>query len=167
MRTRILAGLLVVGVVAVAACSDDSSDDAKDDKQSTTTSKQAPDAGTDQPTGPAAVSTAETGLGAVLVDADGKTLYLYANDQGTTTAVPASILGAWPPLTADSDDVVAGDGVDQAKLGTAEQADGQRWVTYNGHLLYRFSGDAAPGETNGQGLGATWYALTPAGDRVA
>jgi predicted lipoprotein with Yx(FWY)xxD motif len=170
MRARVLRVLGVVGVmvavVGLAACSDDdSSDDAKDDNETTTTA--ASDTA-DESAGPATVSVAETGLGPVLVDADGKTLYLYTNDQGTTSAVPANVLAAWPPLTVESaDDAVAGDGADESKLGTAEQSDGQLWVTYNGHLLYRFSGDGAAGETNGNGLGGIWYALTPAGEQVA
>jgi predicted lipoprotein with Yx(FWY)xxD motif len=166
MRSKLLAALFVVGLVAVAACGDDSDDDSSDDSTETT-EQEAPDTDAEESAGPATVSVAQTDLGEVLVDADGKTLYLYANDQGTTTAVSGALLEAWPPLTVDSAEVVGGTGVDESLLGTAEQADGRLWVTYNGHLLYRFSGDAAPGDTSGQALGGVWYALTPAGEQVA
>jgi predicted lipoprotein with Yx(FWY)xxD motif len=166
MRSKVLAALFVVGLVAVAACGDDSDDDSSDDSPETT-EQEAPDTDAEESAGPATVAVGETGLGEVLVDAEGKTLYLYANDEGTTTAVSGGLLEAWPPLTVESEEVVGGEGVDEAKLGTAEQADGRLWVTYNGHLLYRFSGDAAPGDTSGQALGGVWYALTPAGEQVS
>ncbi len=163
MRKRLLAVLLVAAVVAVAACDDDSSDESSDGSRE----QRAPETEAEEPTGPATLSVAETGLGPVLVDAEGKTLYLFANDQGTTTAASGALLETWPPLTVESEEVVAGEGVEEAKLGTAQQADGRLWVTYNGHLLYRFSGDAAAGDTNGHALGDIWFALTPAGERVA
>jgi predicted lipoprotein with Yx(FWY)xxD motif len=79
--------------------------------------------------------------------------------------VPANILAAWPPLTVNGTPV-AGQGVDQSKLGTASQPDGQTYVTYNGHPLYRFSGDASAGQTTGHKLGSVWFAVTPAGEQA-
>jgi predicted lipoprotein with Yx(FWY)xxD motif len=169
MRRRVLAVVAMLGLaVALAACGDDSSDDAGDDgSDDTTTTEAAPDTSA-AATGPATVAVGDTGLGQVLVDAEGKTLYLFTNDQGTTTGADEALQQAWPPLTVESEDeVVAGEGVDEALLGTAEQADGRIWVTYNDHLLYRFSGDAAAGDTAGQGLGDVWFAVTPAGEQAA
>ena len=54
-------------------------------------------------------------------------------------------------------------------LGSIRRADGTRQVTYAGHPLYFFSGDARRGQTNGEGLkdfGAAWYALTPSGKTI-
>jgi predicted lipoprotein with Yx(FWY)xxD motif len=147
---------LLAAVVLSAACG---SDDNKDTQRRSTPATSA------AATGPATVKTAQTGIGTVLVDADGKTLYLFANDQGTTSAVPANILAAWPPLTA-ADMLVAGQGVDQSKLGTAPQPDGQTYVTYNGHPLYRFTGDASAGQTAGHKVGNVWFAVTAAGDQA-
>jgi predicted lipoprotein with Yx(FWY)xxD motif len=56
-----------------------------------------------------------------------------------------------------------------AKLGTAKRADGTTGVTYDGHPLYTYAGDGAPGQTAGEGLtdyGAPWYALSAAGKTV-
>ena len=161
-----LLALLTFGA-AVAACDDDSDGD---DESKEDTGQEAPaddEEAADEPAGPATVSVASTGIGDVLVGPDGKTLYLYADDQGMTSAVPANILSAWPPLTvASADAAVAGEGVDESKLGTAPQPDGSIWVTYNGHLLYGFSGDGAAGDTSGHKLGDIWFALTPAGDQA-
>jgi predicted lipoprotein with Yx(FWY)xxD motif len=155
VKKLLIAGMALVATAALlGACG--GSDDKKDTKR-----KSAPSTTTAQ-AAPATVKTAQTGIGTVLVDANGKTLYLYANDQGTTSAVPANILTAWPPLIA-SGAPVAGDGVDASKLKTAPQPDGQTWVTYDGHLLYTFSGDASAGQTNGHKLGNVWFAVTSSG----
>jgi predicted lipoprotein with Yx(FWY)xxD motif len=158
VRKLLIAGTALVATAALlGACG--GSDDNKE-----TTRRSAPST-TAASTGEATVKTAQTSIGTVLVDAEGKTLYLFANDQGTTSAVPSAVLAAWPPLVA-SGTPVAGDGVDGSKLGTAQQPDGQTYVTYNGHPLYTFTGDATAGQTNGHNLGNVWYAVTPAGDRV-
>jgi predicted lipoprotein with Yx(FWY)xxD motif len=170
-RTLItLLALLTFGA-AVAACGDDSGgdDEGKEDteQEEPAEDEEATEEPAEEPAGPATVSVASTGIGEVLVGPDGKTLYLYASDQGNTSAVPANILSAWPPLTvASADAAVAGEGVDATKLGTAPQPDGSIWVTFNGHLLYGFSGDAAAGDTNGHKLGDIWFALTPAGEQA-
>jgi predicted lipoprotein with Yx(FWY)xxD motif len=168
---RILLALLVLLTLggAIAACGDDSGDDDEATEEEEPEAQPADDdeEAADEPAGPATVSVASTGIGDVLVGPDGKTLYLYASDTGTTSAVPANILSAWPPLTvASEDELVAGEGVDQSKLGTAPQPDGQIWVTYNGHLLYGFTGDGGPGDTSGHKLGDIWFALTPAGEQA-
>jgi predicted lipoprotein with Yx(FWY)xxD motif len=158
VRKLLIAGTALVAAAALfVACG--GSDDKKETKR--TPSSTASSGGTTA-AGPATVKTAQTGIGTVLVDANGKTLYLYANDQGTTSAVPPNILSAWPPLVA-SGAPVAGDGVDASKLKTAQQPDGQTWVTYDGHLLYTFSGDQSAGQTNGHKLGNVWFAVTPSG----
>jgi predicted lipoprotein with Yx(FWY)xxD motif len=157
VRKLLIAGTVcIIAAALLSACG--GSDEDKETKRRSTPATTAA-------TGPATVKTAQTGIGTVLVDADGKTLYLYASDQGTTSAVPANILAAWPPLTVTGTPV-AGEGVDKAKLATAQQPDGQTYVTYNGHPLYRFSGDGSAGQTTGHKLGNVWYAVTPAGDQA-
>ena len=62
-----------------------------------------------------------------------------------------------------------GAGVVASKLGTAKRADGTTGVTYDGHPLYTYAGDGAPGQTSGEGLtdyGAEWYALSAAGRAI-
>jgi predicted lipoprotein with Yx(FWY)xxD motif len=168
---RILLALLALLTLggAVAACGDDGGgdDDATEESEPEIQPADTGDDAADDPAAEATVSVASTGIGDVLVGPDGKTLYLYASDTGNTTTVPANILAAWPPLTVASEaELVAGEGVDESLLAAAPQADGTIWVTYNGHLLYGFSGDAAPGDTTGHKLGDIWFALTPAGEQA-
>ena len=60
--------------------------------------------------------------------------------------------------------VSGGDGVDAALLATATNPDAGPQVTYNGWPLYYFSGDSAPGDTNGEGPGGVWYVVDPTGN---
>ena len=114
------------------------------------------------------VKLASTKLGKVLVDAQGRTLYLFEADKGPMSACGGACAGVWPPLTTAAEPT-AGPGVTASKLGTIKRSDGATEVTYNGHPLYTYAGDSAPGETSGQGLddyGAEWYALSAVGDKI-
>ena len=125
-----------------------------------TTSQQ----GTSQTTS-GKVGTASTPLGTVIVDSQGRTLYLFKADQGTKSACSGACASAWPPLRVSGKPRVGG-GVTASKLGTTQRPDGQPEVTYNGHPLYTYTGDSKPGDVNGQGLtafGAAWFALSPSG----
>ena len=102
-------------------------------------------------------------LGDYLVDETGMTLYLFTLDDGTTTACTGACADNWPPLVADGDPT-GGDGVDASLLGTADGIKPNQ-VTYNGHLLYFFAQDTAPGDTNGVGK-PDWYAVDPAGEAI-
>lgn len=108
------------------------------------------------------------GLGKILVDAEGRTVYLFEKDAGPMSTCFGACASAWPPVTVNGMPD-AGAGVNQSMLGTTKRPDGAAQVTYNGHPLYRFAGDQAAGDTGGQGLfefGATWYVLSPAGNSV-
>jgi predicted lipoprotein with Yx(FWY)xxD motif len=104
-------------------------------------------------------------LGTILVDQDGKTLYLFEADSTNKSNCSGSCLSLWPPLMA-SGKATAGSGVTAGMIGTAT---GSSQVTYAGHPLYWFSGDTKAGDTNGEGLndfGGEWYAISPAGTAV-
>jgi predicted lipoprotein with Yx(FWY)xxD motif len=112
---------------------------------------------------PVELRLASTDLGDILSDSDGNTLYLFVPDAQGESVCYDQCEAAWPPLVGD---VNAGDGVDGSLLGTAERTDGSVQVTYDGWPLYYFANDAAPGDTNGQGLNDVWYVVDAAGDAV-
>lgn len=119
-------------------------------------------------TGEATVNVSEVGtFGQALVDGEGRSLYLFTNDTQNSGASSCSgdCLVEWPPLLTDGDPV-AGTGVDASLLGTITRDDGTTQVTYNGWPLYYFHEDAAPGDTNGQGLGGVWFLVTPTGEMI-
>ena len=116
------------------------------------------------PAGPVKVSTTTiAGLGSVLVDANGMTLYYDDQESGGTIVCTGSCLSIWPPLLLPSGESApkAGSGVDASKFGTIDRPDGGTQVTYAGMPLYLFTGDTA-GQASGQGL-EDFFAVTAAG----
>src|SRR3954454_3541234 len=117
----------------------------------------------------ATVGTASGGsLGTILVDSQGRTLYLFEKDSGTKSACCGACATNWPPLR-DSGKPTAGTGLNASLLGTTPRSDGNPQVTYNGHPLYTFVMDQKPGDTKGQGVtafGGSWFALNSAGNQV-
>jgi predicted lipoprotein with Yx(FWY)xxD motif len=113
------------------------------------------------------IGTASEGdLGTILVDSQGRTLYLFEKDSGSQSACFADCARAWPPLR-DSGKPTVGSGLNAALVGTTSRSDGMPQVTYNGHPLYLFAGDENPGDAAGQGstaFGGAWYALDPSGN---
>jgi predicted lipoprotein with Yx(FWY)xxD motif len=107
-------------------------------------------------------------LGRILVDNQGRTLYLFEKDHGTMSACSGACAAAWPPLRATGTPS-AGSGLSASKIGTTARGDGKPQVTYHGHPLYRYVADQKPGDTNGQDIdqfGGGWYVLSPAGTKV-
>jgi len=103
-----------------------------------------------------------------LVGGDGRALYLFEGDMGSTSTCKGECAADWPPLTA-SGVPTAGSGVDQSLLGTTKRADGTTQVTYNGHPLYYYEGDKGPGTALGQDVsafGAKWYVLSAKGSKI-
>jgi predicted lipoprotein with Yx(FWY)xxD motif len=107
-------------------------------------------------------------LGQILVDGNGRTLYLFEADKGTASSCYDACAGVWPPLTSTGTPMSAG-GVNQSLLATTTRKDGSMEVVYNGHPLYYFISDKQAGDTTGQGLssfGADWYVLSAAGTKI-
>jgi predicted lipoprotein with Yx(FWY)xxD motif len=109
------------------------------------------------------VAVGNSKLGDILVDGKGRTLYAFTKDQGDQSACSGQCADNWPALTGTA---TAGDGVQASLLATSMQATGDSQVTYGGKLLYHFAGDAKAGDVNGQGVGNSWFALSPAGELV-
>ena len=112
------------------------------------------------------------GLGTVVVDGHGITLYTYATDQrGRPSRCSGICAVQWPPfvLPPGVDRPLAGRGIREALLGTAPRADGSVQVTYDGWPLYTWPPDRAPGQATGQALtnaGGLWYVQRPDGTVV-
>ncbi len=114
------------------------------------------------------VSTAKTGLGTVVADARGRTLYLFEKDTRRHSACSGACAVYWPPLITRGKPLARG-GARQALLGTIKRSNGSLQVTYAGHPVYRYIQDTRRGQTSGQGsvlFGAGWDALTPAGKKI-
>ena len=116
----------------------------------------------------AKVAVARTGLGRILVDGRGRTLYLFEKDTHGKSLCAGQCASFWPPLiTSGKPFAVAG--AKASLLGTTRRADGRLQVTYGRHPLYTFVKDTRKGQTAGEGLdvfGAEWYTISPAGAKV-
>jgi predicted lipoprotein with Yx(FWY)xxD motif len=118
---------------------------------------------------PASVGVASTGLGDVLVDRQGRTLYLFERDSGARSTCTGACAVNWPPLRVRGTALV-GTGAKPADVGRTARPDGMSQLTYNGHPLYTFVNDTKSGDTNGEGInafGGSWFAVSPAGAKVA
>ena len=143
--------LVPTGLVAafvIAACSSSSSPASSGD-----TASSAPAAGS------SALKTAKIGGATVVTNAKGFTLYWFVPDTATTSKCNGSCATFWPPVKGPA---TAGAGV-TGKLATIKRADGSVQATYNGHPLYTYVGDHAPGQATGNGLnvnGGVWHEVT-------
>lgn len=105
----------------------------------------------------------DSSLGQIITTSDGDTLYLFIPDGQGDSVCYDECEANWPPLVVD---VAAGDGVDDGLVGSTDRTDGSTQVTYNGWPLYYFAGDAAAGDTNGQGLNDVWFVVDASGDAI-
>ncbi|GLW46475.1 lipoprotein [Streptomyces sp. NBRC 14336] len=105
-------------------------------------------------------------LGEVLTDSAGLTLYRFDKDtaEPPKTNCEGDCATAWPPVPAN--DATAGSGVDKSLLGEVTRADGTKQLTIGGWPAYRYAKDVNAGDTKGQGVGGTWYALAPDGKKA-
>jgi predicted lipoprotein with Yx(FWY)xxD motif len=106
-----------------------------------------------------------TRLGRILVDARGRTLYLFAKDRAGRSACVGGCTRVWPPALANGR-MELGPGVRAAKVTTMRRRDGRRQLVYNGHPLYSLISDTAPGQASGQGFEGTWFVVSPAGRAI-
>jgi predicted lipoprotein with Yx(FWY)xxD motif len=159
IRIRLLAAAGVAAVaMSAAACSSSSSSES---------------AGTGAPSSASASASGSAGSGAalksatingvsVVTNAQGFTLYSFAPDTATTSKCTGACAQIWPPVTTAA---TAGQGV-TGKLGTITRSDGSKQVTYDGHPLYTYTADSAPGQAKGNGVnidGGVWHEVTASG----
>lgn len=95
----------------------------------------------------------------VLTDSQGLTLYYFTSDTSSKVACTGGCASLWPPLLSTSGSPTAASGV-KGTLKVLTDPNGQQ-VMYNGHPLYTYSGDSAPGQANGQGYIGKWWVATP------
>ena len=149
MKIPALAALLAASAVTLSACGGGSSGSTAGGSQTT-------------PAAGSGLHAATTSLGKVLVDADGRTVYLLTADGRNQSTCGSDCLTFWPAVASG-----------KAKLGvpvsTTKTPGGTPTATVAGQPVYTFSQDHGAGDVNGEGLqefGGTWYAVSPTGQAV-
>ena len=99
--------------------------------------------------------------GAYLTGEGGMTLYVFGNDSASTSTCDGDCATAWPPFTIAKGDSLKGAGGVTEPLTAITRSDGSLQVAYARSPLYYYSGDKAPGDTNGQGFGDVWFIAQP------
>ena len=156
--------VFVVAVLALLATACGSSSQ----KSTTSTTKPATSTPGTSPTsaGTKISSTTLSGLGPVLVDAQGRTLYVFAPDKAKAVTCTGTCATVWPPVPLSGSKAVPAGAVKASLLGSDPNPSGGRVVTYAGWPLYTYTGDDGPGTANGWRIdlnGGYWYVISPAG----
>jgi predicted lipoprotein with Yx(FWY)xxD motif len=116
----------------------------------------------------ALVSLRKTAIGTILVNARGRTLYVFEKDKNGKSSCYGACAAYWPSAVS-SVRPRAGKGVRVSLLSSVARRDGRRQITYAGHPLYTFVGDKKAGQTTGEGLtnfGAGWDAIAGNGHKI-
>jgi predicted lipoprotein with Yx(FWY)xxD motif len=158
MRRLLTAAGLAAAMLAVAACASSSS----------STSSAAPNSASPAAAGSSGSTVTERTIGGtqVLTNSAGLTLYWFVPDTSTTSKCTGSCATYWPPVKGP---VTAGSGV-TGTLSVITRPDGTKQATYDGHPLYTYAGDSAPGQNNGNGKnlsGGVWHEMTVSGTAPA
>ena len=151
------AGLAAMALV-VAACGSSGSSSASSSSPAAPASSAAPPT----PASSSALMTATINGTKVVTNSRGFTLYWFVPDTSTTSKCNGSCATYWPPVKGPA---TAGAGV-TGTLGTITRSDGTKQATYDGHPLYTYVGDTAPGQAKGNALnlsGGLWYEMTVSG----
>jgi len=101
-----------------------------------------------------------SGIGTVLDNAQGLTLYHLKTETNGHIQCTGSCATTWPPMLAAGGSAPAAPSGVSGTFGTVKRPDGGVQVTFDGMPLYTYSGDAAPGQANGQGISGVWFAVT-------
>jgi predicted lipoprotein with Yx(FWY)xxD motif len=119
------------------------------------------------PTGPKIATATLPGLGAVLVNAEGHTLYIFVPDNDKKVTCVGGCAAIWPPASVPSGQTATATGpVKQALLGSDPNPAGGLVITYAGWPLYTYIADGTSGSATGQGInlnGGLWYVISPTG----
>lgn len=168
MRTISSLSLLTVALVAVLAGCGSSSTSTSNTAASTPAST--PTTATSNSSGVTVSTASVSGLGEILVNSQGHTLYIFEPDKHARVTCTGSCAQLWPPLKLPSGQRAKASGqVNAALLSSLPSPEGGQVATYAGWPLYTYVSDSTAGQATGQGIetnGGLWYVIGPAGNVI-
>ena len=159
--TSIRAAAAVLGLFVLTSCGSNSNGNGND------TASGGGSSSSSESSADAVLKTADSDLGDIVVDAQGRTVYVFDKDTAGDgkSVCSGDCLAKWPAVTADSDkpavDGVTGD------VGTITRDDGSTQVTLGGMPLYLHTGDSQAGDVTGQAVGGSWWVVGPDGTKIS
>ena len=153
-HTLQVASLLFMTLLVVACGSSSATGSSSSGTTPTTTPTSAP------PLVKTAQATVKGTSETILTNAQGMTLYYFTADTATKAACTETCAGIWPPLLFTGTGSPTSASPLPSALSAVTDANGKQ-VEYNGHPLYTYSKDTAPGQTNGEGFMGKWFVATP------
>lgn len=165
MKSRLIP--IAALALVIAACGGDDEPGAGDTTvpagDTTTTAGDTTTTGGDDAGVMDGVHTASTDLGEILVDPDGFTLYIFANDTDGESTCYEGCADLWPPIPGDS---AISSELDASIFGTTTRTDGSEQLTVDGMPLYLYTPDTSPGDTTGQNFGGVWFVVDANGSVI-
>ena len=158
MKTYHLGGLVLAGGLILAACNAATPQSSSGGGGYATAMSPSQSAST-------TVQAAQSKLGRILVDAQGRTLYAFTNDKNGSSTCYGACADAWPSVAANGA-TMPGPGLDAALFSNAARTDGTSQLKVGKWPVYRYAGDGAPGDVNGQGSGGTWFVISRDGSLI-
>jgi predicted lipoprotein with Yx(FWY)xxD motif len=152
--------LAAMQALLLAACGGDT-DAGSSPEPSPTEQSESPEPSEEPAEEEYTIEAADSDLGQIVTDDEGRTLYVFMADTGAESTCYDDCEASWPPLTVDGEPTA--EGIDVSLLGTSERTDGSVQVMLDGHPLYYFASDESPGDVNGQGVGDVWFVVSPEG----
>ncbi|WP_410793772.1 hypothetical protein [Kribbella sp. C-35] len=156
---RVMSGLAVgvLGLAGLTACGSDDSPAASPPSSSSSTSASAASA---------KLATATVGdYGKIIVDGNGRTVYVFDKDTSGTSNCSGDCLAKWPVVPA-GDGTPQLDGIDASLVSTVTRSDGTKQLAIKGLPLYLFASDSAAGEAKGQAVGDVWWVVGADGQKI-
>ena len=165
----LLPSIVVVAAIAAACSSGGGATTAPSVAAPTTAASAAASEVASPAAGGVSIALADSALGKIIVDGEGKTLYMFTPDEDAGGKVTCydQCATAWPALKADdASAVTVGAGLDQSKVTVTDRTDGGKQVKYGEYPLYYYAKDTKAGDTNGQGVGTKWYVVGADGEPI-
>lgn len=159
-RVASVTGVVVLGLAGLTACGGGNGYGSSSGSSSSSAPASTPAAGT------AKLATATVGsLGKVVVDGNGRTVYVYDKDSKGKSNCEGSCLGLWPAVPGGSGTPQL-TGIDASLVSTITRSDGSKQLAINGMPLYLFIQDAQAGQAKGQAYGGIWWVIGADGKKV-
>jgi predicted lipoprotein with Yx(FWY)xxD motif len=151
-RLGIVIGVFVFGLAGLTACGDEGDTPAG--------------GGTTSASSGSKLATKDvSGLGKVVVDGNGRTVYVFDKDTSGKSNCEGDCLAKWPVVPA-GEGTPQLDGIDASLVGTVTRSDGSKQLSIGGLPIYLFAQDTKAGEAKGQAVGGVWWVVGQDGKKI-